>query len=244
MGLVRRWTVSVLEIARDDRSHTPAAPTRLHALDPRRVRGVTQCARNICALSSRTLIRTCRCSRTRTIVWRVTTRLLSPDGEDVSIGATWRSTMMANSARDPYWQAGVRRETIDHPKRSADIQNECSACHMPMAQKIAHAAGSKGEVFAHLPVAGPERSALQRLASDGISCTVCHQIAPDRLGTRESFNANFSPPPTPAPTAHAPFSDRIRSIAAGSRSCDRSRDSCSPRRLTSSNRSSARRATR
>ena len=35
--------------------------------------------------------------------------LLSPDGEDVSIGATWRSTMMANSARDPYWQAGVRR---------------------------------------------------------------------------------------------------------------------------------------
>jgi hypothetical protein len=122
--------------------------------------------------------------------------LLSPAGEDVSIGATWRSTMMANSARDPYWQAGVRRETIDHPKRSADIQNECSACHMPMAQKIAHAAGGKGEVFAHLPIAGPHASELQRLASDGISCTVCHQIAPDKLGTRESFNANFSLLPT------------------------------------------------
>jgi len=124
--------------------------------------------------------------------------LLSPDGEDVSIGATWRSTMMANSARDPYWQAAVRRETIDHPKRSADIQNECSACHMPMAQKIAHAAGGKGEVFAHLPVAGPGGSELERLASDGISCTVCHQIAPDRLGTRESFNANFTLLPTRA----------------------------------------------
>ena len=124
--------------------------------------------------------------------------LLSPDGEDVSIGATWRSTMMANSARDPYWQAGVRRETIDHPKRSGDIQNECSACHMPMAQKIAHAAGGKGEVFTHLPIAGPSGSELQRLASDGISCTVCHQIAPDRLGTRESFNANFSLLPTRA----------------------------------------------
>ena len=124
--------------------------------------------------------------------------LLSPDGEDVSIGATWRSTMMANSARDPYWQAAVRRETIDHPKRSADIQNECSACHMPMAQKIAHAAGGKGEVFAHLPVAGPGGSELARLASDGISCTVCHQIAPDRLGTRESFNANFTLLPTRA----------------------------------------------
>ena len=122
--------------------------------------------------------------------------LVSAAGEDVSIGATWRSTMMANSARDPYWQAGVRRETIDHPTRSADIQNECAACHMPMAQKIAHAAGGKGEVFAHLPIAGPNAPALERLASDGISCTVCHQIAPDKLGTRESFNANFALLPT------------------------------------------------
>ena len=32
-------------------------------------------------------------------------------GEDISIGFSWRPTMMANSARDPYWQAGVRRET-------------------------------------------------------------------------------------------------------------------------------------
>src|SRR6187455_2500512 len=68
--------------------------------------------------------------------------LVAPSGEDVSIGTTWRSTMMANSARDPYWQASVRRETIDHPKRSADIQNECAACHMPMSQRISAAAGA------------------------------------------------------------------------------------------------------
>ena len=48
--------------------------------------------------------------------------LITPTGEDVSIGASWRSTMMANSGRDPYWQAGVRRETIDHPTHSAAIQ--------------------------------------------------------------------------------------------------------------------------
>src|SRR5262245_45236575 len=59
--------------------------------------------------------------------------LITPSGEDVSIGATWRSTMMANSARDPYWQAGVRREAIDHPMQSAAIQDECAQCHMPMA---------------------------------------------------------------------------------------------------------------
>ena len=37
-------------------------------------------------------------------------------GEDISIGLSWRPTMMANSARDPYWQAGVRRESMDHPE--------------------------------------------------------------------------------------------------------------------------------
>jgi hypothetical protein len=131
--------------------------------------------------------------------------LLAPNGEDVSIGATWRSTMMANSARDPYWHASVRRETIDHPKHSSEIQNECSACHMPMAQKIAQAAGGKGEVFAHLPIANGDTSELHRLASDGISCTVCHQIAPDTLGTRDSFNANFKLLPTPADGARVIF---------------------------------------
>ena len=100
---------------------------------------------------------------------------------------------MANSARDPYWQAAVRRETIDHPTHAADIQDECAACHMPMAQQIARAAGGKGEVFAHLPSsASRESSRLQRLAADGVSCTVCHQISRERLGTRDSFNGKFA----------------------------------------------------
>jgi hypothetical protein len=123
--------------------------------------------------------------------------LRTPSGEDVSIGSTWRSTMMANSARDPYWQAGVRRETIDHPRHAAAIQDECAACHMPMTARIERAGGGTGQVFAHLPIAG-SNSPLHRLAADSISCTVCHQIAPDRLGTRESFNSNFVMAPTPA----------------------------------------------
>jgi len=131
--------------------------------------------------------------------------LLSPEGEDVSIGATWRSTMMANSARDPYWHAGVRREATDHPMHSADIQDECSACHMPMAQKIARAAGEKGEVFANLPIAAANPSDFHRLAADGISCTVCHQISADTLGTRDSFNANFKLLPTPSDGARVIF---------------------------------------
>jgi hypothetical protein len=131
--------------------------------------------------------------------------LVTPAGEDVSIGTTWRSTMMANSARDPYWQAGVRRETIDHPMHSAAIQDECAACHMPMTQKIARASGGLGELFSQLPIANGDTSTLHRLASDGVSCTVCHQIAPDRLGTADSFNANFSLLPTPPGGARVIF---------------------------------------
>src|SRR5262245_5833013 len=73
-------------------------------------------------------------------------------GEDVSIGSSWRSTMMANSARDPYWQASVRRETIDHPQAAIEIEDECAVCHMPMARTQAVENGGKGRVFAHLPI--------------------------------------------------------------------------------------------
>src|SRR5690242_18164054 len=46
-------------------------------------------------------------------------QLTTSSGEDVSIGTAWRATMMANSARDPYFLASVRRETVDHPRRAA-----------------------------------------------------------------------------------------------------------------------------
>ena len=122
--------------------------------------------------------------------------LATASGEDVSLGTTWRSTMMANSARDPYWQASVRRETLDHPRHAAAIQDECAACHMPMSTRAARAGGAHGEVFAHLPLGGTA-STLGQLAADGVSCTVCHQIAPDGLGTRASFNGGFTLDPTP-----------------------------------------------
>jgi len=123
--------------------------------------------------------------------------LVTPSGEDVSIGATWRSTMMANAGRDPYWQAGVRRETIDHPMRADAIQAECAACHMPMLQKVSKAAGKKTDVFAQLPINKKDDSELHKLAADGVSCTVCHQISDEGLGTRDNFNANFRMRPTP-----------------------------------------------
>ena len=116
--------------------------------------------------------------------------LRTPQGEDISIGASWRASMMANSSRDPYWQAAVRRETQDHPAAAAAIQDECSICHMPMARTEAHARGAAGRVFAHLPV-GSGRDRDDRLAHDGVSCTICHQITAEGLGTRASFTGGY-----------------------------------------------------
>jgi cytochrome c551/c552 len=98
--------------------------------------------------------------------------------------------MMANSARDPYWMAAVRREVMDHPSSQAEIEDECSICHMPMARATSVAAGARGELFRLLPTTGGATDA-HRLAADGVSCSLCHQIGAEKLGTPESFVGGF-----------------------------------------------------
>lgn len=93
--------------------------------------------------------------------------LLTRTGEDVSIGADWRASMMANSARDPYWMAAVRREIMDHPAARETIEDECSICHMPMTTFPARAAGGKGTIFDQLAPGAPDVA----LASDGSPIT-------------------------------------------------------------------------
>lgn len=115
--------------------------------------------------------------------------LVTPSGQDVSIGLDWRSTLMANSARDPYWQASVRRESLDHPESQAKIEDECASCHMPMARYHAKSRGELGQVFAHLD-AGPA-SPADREAIDGVSCSLCHQISPENLGAPATFSGQF-----------------------------------------------------
>ncbi len=115
-------------------------------------------------------------------------QLTAPTGEDISIGFDWRATMMANAARDPYWHAAVRREVLDHPTAQAAIEDKCSTCHMPMARFDAAAAGGQGRVFANLAATAPQHA----LAADGVSCTVCHQIAAEGLGEHTSFDGGFT----------------------------------------------------
>ena len=115
--------------------------------------------------------------------------LSSSTGEDISIGFDWRTSLMANSARDPYWQASVRRETLDHAGSQAAIEDECAVCHMPVARYRAKLDGQLGQVFAHLPLRSD--SDKDRDAADGVTCSVCHQITPQNLGSSDSFNGEF-----------------------------------------------------
>lgn len=116
--------------------------------------------------------------------------VVSPAGADVSIGSDWRASIMANSARDPYWQAAVRREMMDHPSVASDIQADCARCHMPMLYVERVGRGERPQVFPHLPIRDAE-TRLDSLAADGVSCALCHRISAERLGTRESFTGGF-----------------------------------------------------
>ena len=115
--------------------------------------------------------------------------MVAADGKTLSIGHTWRASMMALSAKDPYWQAGVTREIADRPHMKAEIEDVCSVCHMPMFRTTAVAAGRSGEILRYLGSGfTPEE---QKLAADGVSCTACHQISAENLGEHASFDGGY-----------------------------------------------------
>jgi len=116
--------------------------------------------------------------------------LASATGEDVSIGFKWRSSMMGNSGRDPYWMAAVRRESLDHPAAVDAIEDKCTVCHLAMARTTYVAEGGQGRAFENFPVLG-EGGPHTDLALDGVSCTVCHQIQNVNLGVEEGFTGGY-----------------------------------------------------
>ena len=118
-------------------------------------------------------------------------------GNDISYDTLWRSSMMANSLRDPYYRATVRQEIETRPEYREVIEEKCAVCHIPMSfttQKLNGEAGTildDGAANADHP--------LHALAQDGISCAACHQIQPDNFGLPESFTGGYLiDPETPA----------------------------------------------
>ena len=111
-------------------------------------------------------------------------------GNDVSIDAHWRSTMMANASNDPLWRAKVASEVKRNPALAEIIEDKCATCHTPMAHNQALADGEPTLISGggFLDAANPYAKA----AKDGVSCTLCHQIADVKLGKEESFSGGYT----------------------------------------------------
>jgi len=113
---------------------------------------------------------------------------------DVSINRAWRTSIMANSTRDPYWHAVVASELRRFPMLADEINDTCTRCHAPMANDFAKKENLPLQVFDSGSVETGDfvqgiysmdsTNEMYNHAMDGVSCTLCHQMADDgNLGT-------------------------------------------------------------
>lgn len=109
--------------------------------------------------------------------------MIDEDGFDVNVSDDWRSTMMANSAHDPFWRAKVSHEILVNPAHQVELENKCTSCHAP--------AGHHNNV---LTGAGPYSIAQleqDAVGLDGVSCVPCHIQSADSIGSLFSGNLRF-----------------------------------------------------
>jgi hypothetical protein len=105
-------------------------------------------------------------------------------GRDVSPHSLWKGTLMANSLRDPYFRAQLARERATHPERQGEIEGLCLRCHAPMAHHTARLHESGPTTLA--------KALADPLGQDGVSCTVCHKVPPEKLGAEETFDGQLN----------------------------------------------------
>ncbi|WP_348341877.1 T9SS type A sorting domain-containing protein [Ignavibacterium sp.] len=109
--------------------------------------------------------------------------VLSQNGVDISPPTYWRSTMMANSSKDPFWRAMVAEEVHNYPQLQQTIETTCTRCHAPMGYTEAFYNGQTTYSMNQLK--------QDPIANDGVSCTACHQIKPDNFGSYNSYSGHY-----------------------------------------------------
>lgn len=110
--------------------------------------------------------------------------LVDENGATVSPVTDWQATLMANSARDPFWQAKVDHEGLINPTHRESIENLCTACHAPQGYHEAHLTGKVG------PNGYTMEDLLDdELGLDGVGCTGCHSI--DDIGLAGRHNGDL-----------------------------------------------------
>jgi hypothetical protein len=104
----------------------------------------------------------------------------------------WRASMMGLAGRDPIFHAQLESEKTLYPSRAEFFDNTCYRCHGVMGQRQVEL--DRNQPFKHSMVfAKPEDpdGKYGALARDGVSCTACHRIAKEGLGTPASFTGQF-----------------------------------------------------
>ncbi len=117
-------------------------------------------------------------------------------GNDINVVDDWRATLMANSAKDPFWRAKVSHEIIVNPEHQEAVESKCITCHAPMG----HFNGQHVNIdyqFWWLDI--------DPVAQDGVSCVICHQQSEKQLGHLHSGNLNFDT----SKVAYGPYEDPL-----------------------------------
>ena len=141
---------------------------------------------------------TCAGCHRATPIGEVPSVMRFPDaqGEDISPPYQWRHSMMANAFNDPYYQAVIEDEATLFSGLAGLVEDTCLTCHSPMAHTNAHQTGADLSQDASCTLAdGCYRlttASAQNHAREGVSCTLCHQIEDDNLGSPASFSGGFS----------------------------------------------------
>ena len=108
---------------------------------------------------------------------------VDPFGNDINLVDDWRATMMANSAKDPFWRAKVSHEVLLHPQFQGLIETKCTSCHAPLGHFAAFHQGADSYSIAEM--------AADSIALDGVSCLACHQQSELNLGDTHSGELHF-----------------------------------------------------
>ena len=100
---------------------------------------------------------------------------VNEDLVDVNLYDRWSASMMGLSARDPLWRAKVSQEKLVNPPHGMALEDKCTSCHAPMGRYNAHYNGAT-----YYGIADFDNDSL---GVDGVSCTGCHTIGANGLGT-------------------------------------------------------------
>ncbi len=109
--------------------------------------------------------------------------MVDPEGNDVNVADDWRSTMMANSARDPFFRAKMEHEGLVNPAHKDALENKCLSCHAPMGMH-------EERMLGHAPFTAAMLD-TSALGIDGTGCLSCHMQSEAVSGGRFSGQLEY-----------------------------------------------------